>query len=107
MDQKLKIMLAQLNPTVGDLEKNSNTIMETYSHAVQKQIDILAFPEMFLSGYQLQDLVLKKAFQEDVKKFIKFLAKKCVTSTYLLLGAPILEKEKLFNAYLLINKGEI
>ncbi len=106
MDQKLKIMLAQLNPTVGDLEKNSNTIMETYSHAVQKQIDILAFPEMFLSGYQLQDLVLKKAFQEDVKNFLKILTKKCISSTYLLLGAPIIEKGKLFNAYLLINKGE-
>ena len=106
MNKKIKIMLAQLNPTVGDLEKNSKIVMETYDEASKQKVDVLAFPEMFLSGYQLQDLVLKKAFQEDVKKFIKFLAKKCVTSTHLLLGAPILEKEKLFNAYLLINKGE-
>ena len=106
MNKKIKIMLAQLNPTVGDLEKNSKIVLETYDEASKQKVDVLAFPEMFLSGYQLQDLVLKKAFQEDVKKFIKFLAKKCVTSTYLLLGAPILEKEKLFNAYLLINKGE-
>ncbi len=105
MNKKIKIMLAQLNPTVGDLEKNSKIVMETYEEASKQKADVLAFPEMFLSGYQLQDLVLKKAFQEDVKKFIKFLAKKCVTSTHLLLGAPILEKEKLFNAYLLINKG--
>ena len=106
MNKKIKIMLAQLNPTVGDLEKNSKIVMDTYDEASKQKVDVLAFPEMFLSGYQLQDLVLKKAFQEDVKKFIKFLAKKCVTSTHLLLGAPILEKEKLFNAYLLINKGE-
>ena len=106
MNKKIKIMLAQLNPTVGDLEKNSKIVLKTYNEASKQRVDVLAFPEMFLSGYQLQDLVLKKAFQEDVKKFIKFLAKKCVKSTYLLLGAPILEKEKLFNAYLLINKGE-
>ena len=92
MDQKLKIMLAQLNPTVGDLEKNSNTIMETYSHAVQKQIDILAFPEMFLSGYQLQDLVLKKHFKK-MSKFSKILTKKCISSTYLLLVLQLLKKE--------------
>ena len=95
MNKKIKIMLAQLNPTVGDLEKNSKIVMETYEEASKQKADVLAFPEMFLSGYQLQDLVLKKAFQEAVKEFIKFLAKKCVTSTYLLLGAPILEKEKL------------
>ena len=106
MNKKIKIMLAQLNPTVGDLEKNSKIVMDTYDEASKQKVDVLAFPEMFLSGYQLQDLVLKRAFQEDVKRFIKFLAKKCVTSTHLLLGAPILEKEKLFNAYLLIYKGK-
>ncbi len=106
MNKKIKIMLAQLNPTVGDLEKNSKIVMDTYDEASKQKVDVLAFPEMFLSGYQLQDLVLKRAFQEDVKRFIKFLAKKCVTSTHLLLGAPILEKEKLFNAYFLIYKGK-
>ena len=106
MNKKIKIMLAQLNSTVGDLEKNSKIVLETYYEASKQKVDVLAFPEMFLSGYQLQDLVLKKAFQEDVKNFLKILAKKCVASTYLLLGAPILEKEKLFNAYFLINKGK-
>ncbi|MFL2812561.1 MAG: NAD+ synthase [Paracoccaceae bacterium] len=106
MNKKIKIMLAQLNPTVGDLEKNSKIILETYDEASKQKVDVLAFPEMFLSGYQLQDLVLKKAFQEDVKNFLNFLTEKCVTSTHLLLGAPILEKGKIFNAYLIIYKGK-
>ena len=71
MSKKIKIMLAQLNPTVGDLEKNCKIVLETYEEASKQKVDILAFPEMFLSGYQLQDLVLKKAFQEDVKNFLK------------------------------------
>ena len=104
MNKKIKIMLAQLNPTVGDLEKNSKIVLKTYNEASKQRVDVLAFPEMFLSGYQLQDLVLKKAFQEDVKKFIKILAKKCVTSTHLLLGAPILKKKNfLMLTYLLIK----
>ena len=72
MNKKIKIMLAQLNPTVGDLERNSKIVMETYDEALKQKVDVLAFPEMFLSGYQLQDLVLKRAVQEDVKRFIKF-----------------------------------
>ncbi|MFL2801552.1 MAG: NAD+ synthase [Paracoccaceae bacterium] len=107
MNKNLKIMLAQLNPTVGALEKNSKIILETYKKAAEQKVDILTFPEMFLSGYQLQDLVLKKAFQKDINNFINFLVKKCRNSTRLLLGAPIVEEEKLFNAYLLINKGEM
>ena len=53
MDKNLKIMLAQLNPIVGDLEKNSRIILETYKKASKNKVDILAFPEMFLSGYQI------------------------------------------------------
>ena len=107
MNKNLKIMLAQLNATVGALENNSKIILETYKKAAEQKVDILAFPEMFLSGYQLQDLVLKRAFQKDIKNFINFLVKKCRASTHLLLGAPIVEKEKLFNSYLLINNGEM
>ena len=58
-------MLAQLNPIVGDLEKNSKIILDTYKKASKNKVDILAFPEMILSGYQIQDLVFSPAFQTD------------------------------------------
>ena len=99
-------MLAQLNPTVGDLEKNTKEILELYKIAVKQKVDILAFPEMFLSGYQIQDLVLKQAFQRDVEYFLNFIVKNCIDSTSLMVGAPITENNQLFNAYILINNGE-
>ena len=106
MDKNLKIMLAQLNPIVGDLEKNSKTILETYKKACKNKIDILAFPEMFLSGYQIQDLVFKPSFQKDLDKYIRFIGNHCRNNTYLLLGSPVVEKEQIFNAYLLLNNGK-
>ena len=78
MYKKIKIMLAQLNPTVGDLEKNTEEILKLYKTAVKQKVDILTFPEMFLSGYQIQDLVLKQAFQRDVDYFLNFIVKNCV-----------------------------
>ena len=107
MKKKIKIMLAQLNPTVGAIEENSKKILDTYNIAAKQKIDILAFPEMFLSGYQLQDLVLKNSFQKDIMYFLNFLAQKCFYKTHLFIGAPIVENKKLFNAYLLIKNGEV
>ena len=107
MDKNLKIMLAQLNPIVGDLENNSKIILETYKRASKNKVDILAFPEMFLSGYQIQDLVFRPAFQKDLEKYISFIGKHCINNTYLLLGSPVVEKGQIFNAYLLFKKGKV
>ena len=106
MNKNLKIMLAQLNPIVGDLEKNSKIILETYKKASKNKVDILAFPEMFLSGYQIQDLVFRPAFQKDLERYIGLIGKNCINNTYLLLGSPLVEKEQIFNAYLLLKNGE-
>ena len=107
MDKNLKIMLAQLNPIVGDLEKNSKIILETYKKACKNKVDILAFPEMFLSGYQIQDLVFRPAFQKDLEKYIRLIAKHCINDTCLLLGSPVVEKKQIFNAYLLLKNGKV
>jgi len=107
MDKNLKIMLAQLNPIVGDLENNSKIILETYKRASKNKVDILAFPEMFLSGYQIQDLVFMPAFQKDLEKYIRYIEKHCINNTYLLFGSPVVEKEKIFNAYLLLKNGKV
>ncbi len=107
MDKNLKIMLAQLNPIVGDLKNNSKIIMETYKRASKNKVDILAFPEMFLSGYQIQDLVFMPAFQKDLEKYIRYIGKHCINNTYLLFGSPVVEKEKIFNAYLLLKNGKV
>ena len=107
MEDKLRILVAQLNPTVGALDKNSDQIFRTYLDAKKKEIDLVVFPEMFLTGYQVQDLILNPTFQADVASHIEMLVQKCSGKTALLFGAPILEGSDLYNSYLLIKSGQV
>ena len=59
----LKIALAQLNPTVGDVAGNADKVRRARDEAAALGADVVAFPEMFIAGYPPEDLVLKPAFQ--------------------------------------------
>ena len=107
MTKDLQILLAQLNPTVGDLEKNTELVLRTYQEANKKNVDLVVFPEMFITGYQIQDLILKPSFQKDVSRFLTLLISKCSGNSCLLFGAPISEGDKLFNGYFLLRNGKI
>jgi hypothetical protein len=63
MIDELKIMLAQLNPTVGALSGNAGLAREAHGTAAKAGADLLVFPELFISGYPPEDLVLKPAFR--------------------------------------------
>ena len=57
----MKFALAQINPTVGDIHGNAQKIIhEIAEHG--KDVDILVFPEMALTGYPPQDLLFESAF---------------------------------------------
>lgn len=57
--------LAQVNPTVGNLEVNVGLILASYDKAVAQGCDIVAFPELAVVGYPPEDLVLKPGFVDD------------------------------------------
>jgi NAD+ synthase (glutamine-hydrolysing) len=61
----LRLGLAQINPTVGDLDANSALIVANYERAVAEGCRIVAFPELALTGYPPEDLVLKSGFLAD------------------------------------------
>ena len=61
----LRIALAQLNPTVGDLDGNLAKLIEAYDRAEDAGCDIVAFPELSTTGYPPEDLVLKPGFVDD------------------------------------------
>jgi NAD+ synthase (glutamine-hydrolysing) len=61
----LRVALAQLNPTVGALDANLALISNAYDEAEAAGCDIVAFPELSLSGYPPEDLVLKPGFVDD------------------------------------------
>jgi len=62
---RLRIALAQINPTVGDLDGNVAKICAAYDEAEAAGCDIIAFPELSITGYPPEDLVLKPGFVAD------------------------------------------
>ena len=61
----LRVALAQLNPTVGDLDGNLAKMIDAYDRAEAAGCDIIAFPELSTTGYPPEDLVLKPGFVAD------------------------------------------
>jgi len=61
----LRIGLAQLNPTVGDLDGNLKLLIDAYDRAEAAGADIVAYPELSITGYPPEDLVLKPGFVAD------------------------------------------
>lgn len=107
MQDKLRLTLAQLNPTVGDFAGNIAKAKEAHGVAALVGADMLVLPEMFVTGYQAQDLVLRDAFTLDAMAHVKKLAAECDSGPTIGIGAPLLEKGKLFNAYFILKGGEI
>src|SRR4029077_346715 len=62
--RELRIGLAQINSTVGDLDGNFQKILVQVEHAREMGVDVLAFPEMVITGYPPEDLLLKPSFIE-------------------------------------------
>ena len=67
----LRIALAQLNPTVGDLDGNLASLIEAYDRAEAAGCDLIAFPELSTTGYPPEDLVLKPGFVADNRQVLE------------------------------------
>ena len=71
---KLRLALAQINPTVGDLAGNAALIVESTRQAQSAGAHIVVFPEMVLTGYPVEDLALRPSFQVASKSALTALA---------------------------------
>jgi NAD+ synthase len=101
----LKIAVAQLNPIVGDVEGNAAKIAAAYEAA---GADLLVTPELALSGYPPEDLVLRREFTARLEEKIEFLKRLTAgRAGALLVGTPLLQGNDLYNAALLLENGEI
>ncbi|MCX7567821.1 NAD+ synthase [Sulfitobacter sp. F26169L] len=107
MAERFRITLGQLNPTVGDLAGNAAQAHAAWIEGREAGADLVALPEMFITGYNAQDLVAKQAFQMDVMTHIEALAKDCADGPALAIGAPLVVGAELFNAYLILKDGKI
>jgi NAD+ synthase len=62
MADKFRVTIAQANPTMGDLEGNAAKARAAWQEGKEAGADLVALPEMFITGYNAQDLVVKPAF---------------------------------------------
>src|SRR5215212_6793697 len=105
---QLAIAIAQLNPTVGDISGNADKARTARQQALRDGADLVAFSELFLSGYPPEDLVLKPAFQAACRSKIEDLARETADGgPALLIGTPWAEGGKVYNAYCLLDAGAI
>ena len=107
MADRFRLTLAQLNPTVGDLAGNAARAREVWDQGRAAGADLVALPEMFLTGYQTQDLVMKPAFQRAAWAELERLAAATTEGPALGIGCPIHRDGRLFNGYAILAKGRI
>ncbi len=107
MAKKFQITLAQLNPTVGDLEGNYKVAFEAWEQAQKMGSDLIAFTELFITGYNTQDLIKKPSFFKAAQDQILQLAKACRKGPAIAIGGPAYIEDKLYNAYYILVDGNI
>ena len=107
MKNNLKIALAQLNPIVGDVKGNIIKLIDIRNN-LKDEVDIIVVPELYVTGYPIDDLVLRNDFLELVENEINILAK--ITNdgkAAIVLGAPRKEKNSIRNSVFVLDDGKI
>src|SRR5579863_4719496 len=105
---RLVIALAQIPAIVGDIAGNRDRLRKARAEAAAFGADVVMTPELFLSGYPPEDLVLKPAFQEACRTALEELARSTADGgPAALVGLPWVEDGKLFNAIALLDGGRI
>ncbi|PEN06475.1 NAD+ synthase [Longimonas halophila] len=105
----MTLALAQINPTVGDLDGNCQRIVSYAEQAAEAGADLVAFPELCLTGYPPQDLLSNPLFIEAVQEAIAELASTIPAGIGVIVGAPLPnpdpEGRPLYNTALLLERG--
>ena len=108
MTDSLKVGLAQLNPKVGDVDGNLAKVRAARAEAAKQGADLVITSELVLAGYFPEDLVLKPAFQQRCREAVEALrADTRDGGPALFVTAPWREDDKLYNAMIALDKGEI
>ncbi len=105
MAKNIRIALAQINVTVGDLAGNEQKIKDTIQKAREFQADLIAFPELAIPGYPPEDLLLRPQFVQDNINCLQRIvpATQGITA---IVGFANREQDKLFNAAAILADGK-
>jgi len=108
MTDRFRIALAQLNPVMGDIHGNLGKARAARAEAANAKADVILFSELFIVGYPPEDLVLKPALQSDAREAVEKFAKDTADGgPAVLIGAPWVDNDKLYNAFLYLDGGTV
>lgn len=102
----LRVALSQLNPTVGDLAGNGKKVLADYARAEEEGCHVVVYPELTVTGYPPEDLLLKGSFVRDNRAAVEQIAaatKACVAAV----GFIDNDGDTLYNAVALCRQGAI
>ncbi|MEQ1944467.1 NAD+ synthase [Mesorhizobium sp. VNQ89] len=104
----LRIAVAQLNPTVGDIAGNLAKAREARADAARQGADIILFTELFIAGYPPEDLVLKPAFLAACEKAAKDFAEDTADGgPGVIIGTPLKRNSGVHNAIIVADGGKV
>ena len=101
----MRLALAQIDPTVGDLDGNRALVLERLEAARDAGADIVVFPELAVTGYPPEDLLLRPGFVHAAERSLEQIAHASRGVT-VLVGAPHLDRD-LYNACAVCSGGEV
>lgn len=105
-NNSIRIGLAQCNVRVGDITGNKELILAWVARAKQQRIDLLLFPELVITGYPPEDLLLRPSFLAEAEQAVVDLAKE-IQGIQILLGHPQRLGDKCFNAASLLGHSKV
>ncbi|WP_198962835.1 NAD+ synthase [Mangrovitalea sediminis] len=107
MPTPLRVVMAQLNLLVGDIPGNTDKILEAAQRSIEEhQADVVVFPELSLTGYPPEDLLLRPSLSIRVEKALSKLADARLTAA-LVVGYPLWDQGVLYNVAAIIDDGQV
>lgn len=105
----LKVAIAQINSTVGDLDGNARQIADFSRRAAAAGANIIVTPELSLTGYPPEDLLLNPCFCEAASQALSSLAHNLANmpGLHVLVGHPLIDEQKRYNACSILTEGKI
>lgn len=104
---QLRVVMAQLDFLVGDIPGNGQRVIEASRRAVREQkADLVVFPELALTGYPPEDLLLRPSLQLRVDAAVEAIAAEKLPVA-IVLGLPLKEKGLWYNGAVVIDQGEV
>jgi NAD+ synthase (glutamine-hydrolysing) len=103
----VRIALGQINTTVGDLDGNVDTMSAWAARATEAGADLICFPELAITGYPPEDLVLRRTFVDDNLEALEELARRSAGGCAVITGFVDRSDAGIHNAAALLHGGAI